>query len=253
MSVPPQQRPGTLPGVLRAAAERYGDKAAYVEGDRTSPSPSCSSRCAPSPAATWRSASNPATASWCGRRTASTGWSPASRSRTPAEPWCRRTAATPGTRWPTSSTAPARVSCWSRTGSSTAPRSPTCRRASDLASVLEVVDLASLDWVSQLGDESLAEEVEARADAVSPDDVADILFTSGTTGRPKGAMSAHRQTDRGGGRLGQPGRGLCRGPLSRGEPVLPLLRLQDRHRRRAADRRHALPRRQLRPGRRRCS
>ena len=36
--------------------------------------------------------------------------------------------------------------------------------------------------------------VDTRAAAVRPDDVSDILFTSGTTGRSKGALCAHRQS-----------------------------------------------------------
>ena len=68
------------------------------------------------------------------------------------------------------------------------------RAASQLPSVRQVVDIADLDQVNAAGHAVTSDEVEARADAVRPDDVADILFTSGTTGRPKGAMSAHRQT-----------------------------------------------------------
>ncbi|HWC38892.1 MAG TPA: FadD3 family acyl-CoA ligase [Acidimicrobiales bacterium] len=37
-------------------------------------------------------------------------------------------------------------------------------------------------------------EIDDRMGAVGPDDLSDIIFTSGTTGRPKGAMVTHSQT-----------------------------------------------------------
>jgi long-chain acyl-CoA synthetase len=40
-------------------------------------------------------------------------------------------------------------------------------------------------------DESNQPEVEARKDAVEPNDLATIIYTSGTTGRPKGVMLSH--------------------------------------------------------------
>ena len=47
------------------------------------------------------------------------------------------------------------------------------------------------EFMSRGGDVDAADE---RAAAVGPDDVSDILFTSGTTGRSKGALCAHRQS-----------------------------------------------------------
>ena len=69
---------------------------------------------------------------------------------------------------------------------------------------------------------SVAEaEVDARGAAVTPDDVSDILFTSGTTGRSKGVLCAHRQSLAGSaawaacGELSAADRYLCINPLDR--------------------------------------
>jgi acyl-CoA synthetase (AMP-forming)/AMP-acid ligase II len=44
------------------------------------------------------------------------------------------------------------------------------------------------------GDTVTGEAVRERGEAVRPGDLSDIVFTSGTTGRPKGAMITHEQT-----------------------------------------------------------
>jgi len=56
------------------------------------------------------------------------------------------------------------------------------------------VTLSTLADFLRGGDVVGPEETEARAKALQPDDVGDLIFTSGTTGYPKGAATTHAQS-----------------------------------------------------------
>jgi acyl-CoA synthetase (AMP-forming)/AMP-acid ligase II len=78
----------------------------------------------------------------------------------------------------------------------TGPFLGTDRLASLPASALPpfVLPLPHWDAFLDRASETAAEAASERASAVRPDDLSDILFTSGTTGISKGVMSAHRQS-----------------------------------------------------------
>jgi long-chain acyl-CoA synthetase len=48
------------------------------------------------------------------------------------------------------------------------------------------------DWTEREPSSDVQEQVESRAAAITPDDLATVVYTSGTTGEPKGVMLAHR-------------------------------------------------------------
>lgn len=181
--------PTTLPSLLRNAAERFGDRAAYVEGSTTTSYADLLARVEGVAATYVELGLEPGDtiAIWAPN---STAWAVAALAVTYAG----------GVLVPLNSryTAHEVADVLERTGTPlvvVADGFLGRTQIADLSAIgpaARVLDLAGLEDLA--GASPSPEAARGRADAVGPDDVADVLFTSGTTGLSKGAMSAHRQT-----------------------------------------------------------
>jgi acyl-CoA synthetase (AMP-forming)/AMP-acid ligase II len=170
----------TLPSLLRAAAEEFGERPAYVEGDTTLSYAGLLDRVRGVATAYVDGGLEPGdrVAIWAPN---STDWAVAALAVTYAG----------GTLVPLNSR---------YTATEVADLLPRVDArmvivADGFLGQTQVADLEAIGTEARIVD--LADLPSAHGDldvVVSPDDVADILFTSGTTGRSKGAMSAHRQT-----------------------------------------------------------
>ena len=69
---------------------------------------------------------------------------------------------------------------------------PSLLRRDEVPDVVEIVELESLDsFVARHATDEAEAEAERRAAAVQPSDWLDLMWTSGTTGHPKGVRSRH--------------------------------------------------------------
>lgn len=75
------------------------------------------------------------------------------------------------------------------------PHRPDCLQRVVVLPCEAPSDHGDLSWQGFIaaGEAVDMDEAQARALTVRPDDLSDLLFTSGTTGKPKGVMSAHGQ------------------------------------------------------------
>ena len=120
----------------------------------------------------------------------------------------------------------------------------------DLRHIVRVpVDRDDGTWDDFVGRGAVTEALaaaDARAAAVQPDDLSDVLFTSGTTGRSKGVLCAHRQSLAGSAAWAAIGKITSDDRYLLHQPVLPQFRLQGRHPGLPADRGHLDPAADLR-------